>query len=103
MPRFMRRDRTQGAESRRWVLRDPFISPGSWPDVVRFGSLLLPAADPAASCGVGPPVNPHLKRMYLTDCQVREIKEEAGAHCEYVELDKGIITDYGLSPERLRA
>jgi hypothetical protein len=55
-----------------------------------------------AKYGVGPPDNPKLKKMYLTDWQIREIKEEAGEYCDYVELDKGIITDYGLSAERLR-
>ncbi len=40
------------------------------------------------------------KRMYLTDCQMRELRDEAGVTCDYVELKKAIGTvRYGVFAE----
>lgn len=53
---------------------------------------------PVARYAVEFPGDLKVKKMYLTDCQKREIKVETGEYCDYVELKKGMITDYGVLP-----
>ena len=55
--------------------------------------------EPVVRYGVGQPSSPRVKRMYLTDWQQREIREEAGEVCDYVELDTGVHVLYGAPPE----
>lgn len=46
--------------------------------------------------GIFPPTNPSVKRMYLTDWQMRELKEESGQICEFLELEAGVNSLYGV-------
>jgi hypothetical protein len=39
-----------------------------------------------------------LKRMYLTDWQIRELKEEIGDMCDYIELHKDIVSALYMPP-----
>jgi hypothetical protein len=40
--------------------------------------------------------NPKVKKLYLTDWQKREIRAESGECCDFIELDEGLITEYGV-------
>jgi hypothetical protein len=44
------------------------------------------SANPIPKYGV--PTDPSLKRMYFTDWQIREIRDETGKECEYIEISK---------------
>ena len=68
-----------GVKCHRWV-----VPVGSGP-VVRYGMEL--------------PGDVKVKKMYFTDWQKREIRAETGECCDYVELKKGMITDYGIVPD----
>ncbi len=35
-------------------------------------------------------------RLYLTDWQKREMMDEAGVVCSFIELEKGTIVRYGM-------
>jgi hypothetical protein len=37
------------------------------------------------------------KRMYLTNWQMRELRDEAGVICDFIELTKNIVLKYGVS------
>jgi len=37
------------------------------------------------------------KRMYLTDWQMRELRDEAGVTCDFIELTKDINVKYGVN------
>jgi len=39
------------------------------------------------------------KRMYLTDWQMRELRDLAGVTCDFIELEKGIVLKYFVSPK----
>jgi hypothetical protein len=49
--------------------------------------------------GVGVPQNPKVKRMYLTEWQMREVSHETGEACEYVELVPSQVVRYGVPPD----
>ena len=49
----------------------------------------VPQAIPIHKYGV--PTSEKLKRMYFTDWQIREMRDETGVVCEYVELHKDVI------------
>jgi hypothetical protein len=36
------------------------------------------------------------KRMYLTNWQMRELRDEAGVTCDFIELTKGLNVRYGV-------
>jgi hypothetical protein len=50
----------------------------------------VPIADPTI-LKYGIPFHGESKRMYFTDWQIREMRDEAGVVCEFVELHKDII------------
>ena len=54
--------------------------------VLKYMAPHLPRLDPAA------------KRMYLTDWQRREIKDEAGEDCEFLELSPSAVARYQGPP-----
>lgn len=56
---------------------------------------------PVVLYGVRFPKNPKVKRMYLTSWQKREIMDETGEFCEFIELEKGVVTKYGIPPDQL--
>lgn len=59
----------------------------------------VPIDDPVVKYGVRPTPEGRVKKMYLTDWQVREIRTEAGVCCDYIELEKEIAhTLYGIPP-----
>jgi len=47
----------------------------------------------------GVPTSEKLKRMYFTDWQIREMKDVTGVSCEFIELQKGVMTRYGVLPQ----
>jgi hypothetical protein len=47
----------------------------------------------------GVPTNEELKRMYFTDWQIREMRDETGVSCEFIELHKKFISRYGVPPQ----
>jgi hypothetical protein len=55
---------------------------------------------PVVRYGIELPGDVKVKKMYFTDWQKREIRAETGECCDFVELKKGIITDYGLVPDQ---
>ncbi|MHB8119666.1 MAG: hypothetical protein ACYDHX_13225 [Methanothrix sp.] len=51
--------------------------------------------------GIRKPTNPKLKRMYLTEWQKSEMKDETDSVCNFIELDPNLVPKfkYGL-PEK---
>jgi len=51
--------------------------------------------------GIRIPKNPKVKKMYLTDWQKREMMDEAGISCNFIELDDEVVPRfrYGLPTE----
>jgi hypothetical protein len=55
------------------------------------------AAEPLPPYGVS--TDDSLKRMYFTNRQIREMRDEAGVACEFLELHKGqihLLYGYGI-------
>ena len=52
--------------------------------------------------GIGVPEKKAVKLMYLTDWQKREIEAEAGEKCDYVELEPGVMPEYGIPPDKFK-
>lgn len=53
--------------------------------------------------GVGPPDNSKVKKLFLTDWQKRELRDEAGEVCDFIELEQGVHVLYGVPPDKLGA
>ena len=46
------------------------------------------------------PEDPAAIKIYLTDWQKREVMDEAGEACEFLELSEASIIDYGVPAEK---